>query len=89
MKNKLIKELEKCYSPKQKKFYASIDHLANDIYIVLKKDVNEIKQLKEALKLEQQLSENTIVKYRQALRDIMQISTDEIKEKYKEILGEN
>ena len=49
----------------------------------------KIKQLKEALKLEQQLSENTIVKYRQALRDIMQISTVEIKEKCKEILGEN
>ena len=49
----------------------------------------KIKQLKEALKLEQQLSENTIVKYRQALRDIMQISTGEIKEKCKEILGEN
>ena len=49
----------------------------------------KIKQLKETLKLEQQLSENTIVKYRQALRDIMQISTGEIKEKCKEILGEN
>lgn len=50
----------------------------------------EIKQLKDALKLEQQLSEKAIVKYRQALRFIMQNSTDEIIiKRCRETLGEN
>lgn len=39
--NKLIRELEKCYSKKSNTFYASIDHLAEDIYKTLKEVQND------------------------------------------------
>lgn len=39
--DKLIKELEKCRSKKSGGFYASIDHLAEDIYKTLKEVQND------------------------------------------------